>query len=84
MVRHVLKHAPEPESIERFIEDPALFRRRMIWHFPPPMHSPLSRQQVVFLFESTCESPVEPTARNGGEGVGEEPNHRTAREPGPL
>jgi hypothetical protein len=43
---------------------------------PPP---PVSK-----LALSVFQSPVELTDRNGGEGVGEEPNHIPARTPGPL
>ncbi len=45
--------------------------------------TPLSRQQVVSLPQSSCVSPVEqPDGKK--EGMGEEPNHTTARKPGPL
>jgi hypothetical protein len=45
---------------------------------PPCLHS---RQQVVYLSQSSYVSPVGITE---GKGVGEEPNHSTARKPGPL
>ncbi len=41
--------------------------------------SPLSRQQVVSVSQSSCVSPVEQNDRRG-RGVGEEPNHTTAKE----
>jgi hypothetical protein len=43
------------------------------WSAPRPPPSPLRRQKVASLVE-----------RKGEEGVGEEPNHTTARKPGPL
>jgi hypothetical protein len=45
---------------------------------------PLSRQQVFSLSQSSCVSPVEFTDMREGQGVGGEPNHTTARKPGPL
>ncbi len=44
----------------------------------------LSRQQVVSLSQSSRVSPVELTDGRGGQGLDEEPNHATARMPGPL
>jgi hypothetical protein len=46
----------------------------------------LSRQQVVSLSQSSCVStPVGFTdGREMRDGEGEEPNHTTARKPGPL
>ncbi len=49
--------------------------------------SPLSRQQVVSLSQSSCASPVElilMVKRWRGEDVGEELTLRTARKPGHL
>ncbi len=43
---------------------------------PPPPPSPHSRQQVIFLSQSSCVSPVEHTDGIGAEGVGEEPEMR--------
>jgi hypothetical protein len=44
---------------------------------------PLFRQQVISLF-SVCVSAVELTDEIKGEWVAEEPNHTTAKKPGPL
>ncbi len=45
----------------------------------------LFRQQLGFRSQSSCMSTVELTDRGGGVGgVVEEPNHTTARKPGPL
>jgi hypothetical protein len=52
---------------------------RLLAH--PP--SPLSRQQVVFLSQFSCVSPVELTGGRG-DGVGEEPNYKATRKPGLL
>jgi hypothetical protein len=50
---------------------------------PPPFT--LSRQHAVSLLQSSCVLPVRLTdGERGREGVGEEPNHTTARKPGPL
>ncbi len=56
-----------------FIEYQALSPSYDLARPPPP---PSSRHQVVSLSESSCVSPVDL--------VGEEPNHTTTREPGPL
>jgi hypothetical protein len=46
--------------------------------------APLSRQPLVSLSQSSCVSPIELTDGSGtGKGVDEEPNHATARKPGP-
>ncbi len=50
---------------------------------PRPLPSPLSRQQVDSLSQFSCVSPVELTDGGVGEGVGEEPNHTTAKKLGP-
>jgi len=47
---------------------------------PPPAH-PLPSSSCLTFSVSSCVSPVELT---DGKGVGEEPNHRRARKPGPL
>ncbi len=52
---------------------------RLLAHLLPPP----SREQVVYLSQSSCVSPVE-LSEGEGEGVGEEPNHTTARKPYPL
>jgi hypothetical protein len=47
---------------------PGFLSRRMIWLLPHP--SPLSRQQVVSLSQSSCVSPIQLTdGREGGEGA---------------
>ncbi len=57
-----------PESIERFIEDQPLSLSYDL--APPHPLSPLSRQQVLSLCQSSCVSPVELTNRRvGGGGV---------------
>jgi hypothetical protein len=55
----------------------------MIWLLAHPL-TPVTRQQVVSLSQSSCVSLVELTDGKGGGRVGEEPNHRIARMPGPL
>ncbi len=45
-----------------------------------PTPSPLSRRQIVSLSQPSCVSPVNRREM----GVGEEPNHATARKPCPL
>jgi hypothetical protein len=51
---------------------------------PTPHLTPLFRQQVVSLSQSSCVFPVKLTDfQRGGVGVGEEPNH-TTRKRGPL
>jgi hypothetical protein len=65
------------ESIELFIKDQAF-----LWSYesaPPHPLSPLSREQVVSLSQSSHVSPVELTDGRVGEWVGEEPNHMTTR-----
>ncbi len=64
------------ESIEWFIEDKA-------YDWPPPPLSPPSvsspgHTQEDWETETTC------SREGGGGGLGEEPNHTTARKPGPL
>jgi hypothetical protein len=54
------------------------------WLGSSPTPSPLSRQQVVSLSQSSCVSPVELTDGRVWEGAGEEPNHTRTRKPGPL
>ncbi len=71
-----------PESIERFIEDPAFLRSVDSAPCPPP--SPLCSHQVVSLSQSSCVWPAKLTERRGEEGVGEEPNPTIARKPGHL
>ncbi len=66
-----------PASIEWFIEDQAFSPSYNL--ASPPALSPLP-SAVVSLSQS--QSPVEITD-GGGEGVGEEPNHRMAIKPGP-
>ncbi len=44
---------------------------------------PFSRHLLFILSQSSCVLSVELTDGRGGEGVGEEPNHMTARKPGP-
>jgi hypothetical protein len=61
---------------------PGFLVRRMIWLRPYPEY-PL-REQVDSLSPSSCVSPVELTDGVKGRGAGEEPNHTTARKPGPL
>ncbi len=69
--------------IESFLEDQAFLRSYDSAPRPPPI--PLSRQQVISFSQSSCVSPVELTDRRGGKGVhGQEPNHKTARKPGPI
>jgi hypothetical protein len=57
-----------------------------VYDSAPRPHPPPSCQQVVSLSQSSCVSPVE--LNNGGEEgkgrVDEEPNHTTAKKPGPL
>jgi hypothetical protein len=48
---------------------------------PPSLLSPV---QVVSLSQSSCVSTDELTDGGEGEGVGEEPNNKTARKPSPL
>ncbi len=60
-----------------------LSRHRVIWLLPHPLPS-LSRQQVVSLSQSSCVSPVELFDGREGGGLGEKPNHTTARKPGSL
>ncbi len=53
----------------------------VVWFGSSPIpYTPLFRQQVVSLSQSSCMSPGEDTKGSGG-GVGEEPNHTTARNP---
>ncbi len=58
-----------------------LSRFSMIGLLPPP---PLSRQKVVFLSQSSYESPIEPTGEREGGGTAKEPNNMKARKSGPL
>ncbi len=61
-----------------------LSRCRIIWLLTLTS-SPLSLQQVVSLSQSSCVLQVELTGgREGGEGLGEEPNQITAKKVGPL
>jgi hypothetical protein len=53
------------ESIELFIEEHAFLQSYDSSSLPSP--SPLSRQQIVSLSQSSCVSPVEFTDRGGGE-----------------
>ncbi len=78
--RHSADVSSPPESTEWFTE----FQAFLLSYdsAPRPPLYPLSRQQVVSLSQPSCVSPVEFTG--GGDGVGEEPNHTTARKPGPL
>jgi hypothetical protein len=69
------------ESIEYFIEDQAFLRSYDSAPRQPPFLPPLSHQQVVSLSLSFCVSPAELTDGRRGEGVGEEPNHTTAKKP---
>jgi hypothetical protein len=46
---------------------------------PHTPSTPSPMQQVVSLSQSSYASPVEPTDRRGGDGVGVEPNHTTTR-----
>ncbi len=61
---------PHPKSIECFIEDQALLRSHDTASRPPS--PPLSHQQAVSLFQSSCELT---DGWGGGGRVGEEPNH---------
>jgi hypothetical protein len=57
-----------PESIEWFIEDQAFLRSYDSAPRPPHyLLSPVSRQQVASLSQSSCVSPVELTDGKGGE-----------------
>jgi hypothetical protein len=54
---------------------------------PPPPSPPSSVSKLYLLYVYYClyVSPVELTGgRGSGEGVEEEPNHTTAKKPGPL
>ena len=53
----------------------------VVWFGTPPLPS---RQHVVSLSQTSCVSPVELTDGMGGGGGRKEPNHMTARKPGPL
>ncbi len=61
-----------------------LSRRRMILAPPPPPFSLLSRRQARPATLRKPEKERQLADGRGGEGVGEEPNHTTARKPGPL
>ncbi len=50
----------------------------------PTPFPPLSGQQDVYLSQSFCVSPIELSEMGEGGEVGTEPNHTTARKPGPL
>jgi hypothetical protein len=67
---------PQPESIWYIIGDQA-FSPSMIWLLPPSPVSTLS----LFLSLPVCRRS---SLLTGREGVGEEPNHKTARKSGPL
>jgi hypothetical protein len=69
-----------PESIECIIEDKAFLPSYDLAPSPPPP----SCQQVASLSQSSCVSPVELTDGIAGGGEEKEPNHTTARKPGPL
>jgi hypothetical protein len=53
-------------------------------HLAPPHRLTLSREQVISISQSSCVSLVELLTGEEGEVVGKEPNHTTARKPGPL
>ncbi len=69
-----------PQSIERFIEDPAFLRS----YDSAPRSSPSPPLQVASLSPSSCVSPAERKGRRGEEGVGEEPNPPIVSKPGHL
>jgi hypothetical protein len=78
MVRHGLKRASEPESIEWFIENHVFSLSRMILHLPHPF-PPLPPAGCFSFSVYLCDhSSLLPGTGGGGS---EEPNHR---KPGPL
>ncbi len=71
----------QSESIEWFLEDQAF---SLSYDLAPHQPLPLYRQQVFsFLGLTVCRRSSSRTG-SGTEGVGKEPNHTTARKPGPL
>jgi hypothetical protein len=82
-VKYIVQCTQVPESIERFIEDRAFLRSYDLLPTPPSLHPfPLSRLSL-FLSLPVCRRSKLLTGERG-EGMGEEPNHMTARKPGPL
>ncbi len=63
-----------PESIERFTEDQAFSTSQDLAPFPPPSPSPISK------FDKKRPRKRDNLLTEGGG----EPNHMTARKPGPL
>jgi hypothetical protein len=54
-----------------------------VYDLAPPHRLSLSREQVIYLSQSSCVSLVELLTGEEGEVVGKEPYHTTARKPGP-
>jgi hypothetical protein len=69
-----------PKSIEYFIEDQTFSPS---YNFDIPYTNSPSQQVVSLLSLPVCRRSSLLTG-DGGEGVGEEPNHTTARNSGPL
>jgi hypothetical protein len=79
---HILKYSHRQlvaESIEWFIEDQAFLRS----HDSAPRHPPLPLTSVSCLSFSVFLCVAVQACGRGDVGVGEEPNHSTARKPGP-
>ncbi len=72
-------NTPSPESTEWFIEGQASSPILLLVH---PL--PLSRQKGRPATHRKTEKERQLAHGRGGKGVGEEPNHSTARKPGPL
>ncbi len=71
------------ESIECCIEGQA-FPRSYDLAPRPPLPPSLSHHQAGPATHRKTEKERQVADSGGGEGVGEEPNHTTARKPGPL
>jgi hypothetical protein len=69
-----------PKSIND-LKKTRLSRCRMIWRLPHPL--PPRKKGSLFLILPVCRW-LNFLRGKGGEELGEEPNHTTARKPGPL
>jgi len=72
----IIKYSYAESIDKRLIKDQAFLLSCLVDSAPRPSRSPLARQQVVSLSQSSYVSPVELTDRRGGRG--------TARKPVPL